>query len=188
MRSPALELRRHLEVLSRSLFGILAGIALAACGSVAAVPQSAPVATLAVAAPSPTATPSVRAAASPTAVPTASPTPAVPTATATVLLAPTSTTVPVVPTSAPAESQQSVAAPAGVTPDRPFGARTRDSGCQAHDALPDNACTPGAIFPDATAAEICRPGYSSSVRSVPPEVSRQVYREYGIVERTSRRV
>lgn len=35
-----------------------------------------------------------------------------------------------------------------------------------------------------TAPQICQRGYSSSVRSVPAEVSREVYREYGIVERT----
>jgi hypothetical protein len=54
-----------------------------------------------------------------------------------------------------------------------------------HDGLPDSACTPGAIFPDATAEQICKPGYSSSVRSVPAEVSRAVYAEYGIVERSA---
>jgi hypothetical protein len=53
-----------------------------------------------------------------------------------------------------------------------------------HDALPDSACTPGAIFPDATAEQICKPGYSSSVRNVPAEVSRAVYAEYGIVDRS----
>jgi hypothetical protein len=52
-----------------------------------------------------------------------------------------------------------------------------------HDGLPDSDCTPGAVFPDATAAQICRPGYSSSVRNVPSEVSRMVYAEYGITER-----
>jgi hypothetical protein len=51
--------------------------------------------------------------------------------------------------------------------------------------LPDSACTPGAIFPDATTEEICKPGYSSSVRNVPAEVGRAVYAEYGIVERSS---
>jgi hypothetical protein len=53
-----------------------------------------------------------------------------------------------------------------------------------HDALPDSACTPGAIFPDATADQICKPGYSSSVRNVPAEVSRAVYAEYGISDRS----
>jgi hypothetical protein len=52
-----------------------------------------------------------------------------------------------------------------------------------HDALPDNACTPGAVFPDVTEAQICQRGYSSSVRNVPAEVSREVYRSYRIAQR-----
>src|SRR5207249_9717998 len=51
-------------------------------------------------------------------------------------------------------------------------------------ALPDSACTPGAIFPNVTADQVCQRGYSASVRNVPAAVSREVYREYGIVERT----
>lgn len=70
------------------------------------------------------------------------------------------------------------------TPDRPFGPRTKDSGCIAQNGLPDSACTPGAVFPDATAAQICRSGYSSSVRDVPAEVSRMVYADYGIAARS----
>jgi hypothetical protein len=54
-----------------------------------------------------------------------------------------------------------------------------------HDALPDTACTPGAVFPDVTAAQICLRGYSSSVRNVPAELSREVYRAYGITQRTT---
>jgi hypothetical protein len=53
-----------------------------------------------------------------------------------------------------------------------------------HDALPDAACTPGAIFPDASSEQICKPGYSSSVRNVPAEVTREVYASYGVVERS----
>jgi hypothetical protein len=52
--------------------------------------------------------------------------------------------------------------------------------------VPDSACTPGAIFPDVTAAQICQRGYSSSVRNIPAEVSREVYRAYGITQRTTR--
>jgi hypothetical protein len=40
------------------------------------------------------------------------------------------------------------------------------------------------VFPDATASQICKPGYSSSVRDVPAEVSRMVYAEYGIAARS----
>jgi hypothetical protein len=39
------------------------------------------------------------------------------------------------------------------------------------------------VFPDATAAQICKSGYSSSVRDVPAEVSRMVYTAYGIAQR-----
>jgi hypothetical protein len=82
-------------------------------------------------------------------------------------------------------SSQAAITPAGATPDRPFGPRTKDSACAVHDALLDSACTPGAVFPDVTAERVCQPGYSSSVRDVQAEVSREVYREYGIVERTT---
>jgi hypothetical protein len=91
------------------------------------------------------------------------------------------------PATSPADASSAVAAPvpAGATPDRPFGARTRDSGCTTHDGRPDSACTPGAIFPDVTATQVCQRGYSASVRNVPAVVSHEVYREYGIVERTT---
>jgi hypothetical protein len=78
-----------------------------------------------------------------------------------------------------------VLSPVGATPDRPFGPRTRDTGCEVHGALPDTVCTPGAVFPDVTAAQICQRGYSSSVRNVPSEVGREVYRAYGITQRTT---
>ncbi|MBV9169740.1 MAG: HNH endonuclease [Chloroflexi bacterium] len=77
------------------------------------------------------------------------------------------------------------APPAGVTPDRPFGPRTRDTDCMARGGRPDGACTPGAIIPDVTSDQVCRPGYSSSVRNVPAELSREVYAAYGVVERTA---
>ncbi len=76
-------------------------------------------------------------------------------------------------------------AAADAPPGQPFGARTRASGCVVHDGLPDSACTPGAIFPDATTDQICKPGYSASVRSVPVDVSRAVYAAYGIAEHAS---
>ncbi|MFL5629079.1 MAG: HNH endonuclease [Ktedonobacteraceae bacterium] len=61
-----------------------------------------------------------------------------------------------------------------------WGVRTKTSGCQAHGGLPDSACTPGAIFSDATKADVCRSGYSKSVRNVPQSEKNQVYAEYGI--------
>jgi hypothetical protein len=82
--------------------------------------------------------------------------------------------------SIPAAYQGVAAAPA---PGRPFGDRTRDSGCTVHDSLPDSACTPGAVFADVTVEQICRTGYSASVRNVPAATSREVYRAYGISER-----
>ena len=77
--------------------------------------------------------------------------------------------------------------PAPATPTTPstpgsgtMGHRTKTSGCVSNNALPDPACTPGAIFPDATKDKICVPGYSTSVRNVPQAEKDQVYAEYGI--------
>ncbi len=61
-----------------------------------------------------------------------------------------------------------------------IGQRTKTSGCVSQNGLPDPACTPGAIFPDATKEQICTPGYSKSVRDVPTSVKDQAYGEYGI--------
>ncbi|HKV59835.1 MAG TPA: HNH endonuclease [Ktedonobacteraceae bacterium] len=61
-----------------------------------------------------------------------------------------------------------------------LGKQTKTSGCVAHGGLPDSACTPGAIFPNATVQQICTPGYASSVRNVPFSEADQVYAEYGI--------
>ncbi len=66
-----------------------------------------------------------------------------------------------------------------------IGKRTKTSGCVSHNALPDSACTPGAIFPDATTDKICQPGYSSSVRNVSTSTKNEVYSEYGISEHTT---
>lgn len=61
-----------------------------------------------------------------------------------------------------------------------FGVQTKTSGCQAHDGLPDSACTPGALMPNVTVSQICTSGYASSVRNVPTSEKNQVYAEYGI--------
>jgi len=61
-----------------------------------------------------------------------------------------------------------------------IGQRTKTSDCVASNGLPDSACTPGAIFPDATKEQICTPGYSSQVRDVPDSVKDQAYAEYAI--------
>jgi len=55
----------------------------------------------------------------------------------------------------------------------------------AHGGLPDSACTPGAIFPNATQQAICKPGYSRSVRNVPSSEKDQVYAEYNITHHST---
>ncbi len=66
-----------------------------------------------------------------------------------------------------------------------FGVQLKTAGCRVNDKFPDSACTPGAIFSDATVNQICQSGYSSSVRNVPTSEKDQVYAEYGIVSRTT---
>lgn len=61
-----------------------------------------------------------------------------------------------------------------------IGQRTKTSDCAAANALPDAACTPGAIFADVTKDQVCVPGYSKSVRDVTESVKNQAYAEYGI--------
>src|SRR5207237_5508012 len=61
-----------------------------------------------------------------------------------------------------------------------FGVQTKTSGCQAHNGLPDSACTPGAILSIGTKDAICKSGYAKSVRNVPHREKKQVYAEYGI--------
>jgi hypothetical protein len=61
-----------------------------------------------------------------------------------------------------------------------WGVQTKTAGCLAHGGLPDSACTPGAIFPQATQEKICVPGYARSVRDVPQSLKDKVYEEYTI--------
>ncbi len=68
----------------------------------------------------------------------------------------------------------------GNAPAGQLGQRTRTSGCRASGALPDSACTPGAIVQSATREQICQPGYARNVRDVPDSEKEQVYAEYGI--------
>jgi hypothetical protein len=68
----------------------------------------------------------------------------------------------------------------GPTGSHQFGVQTKTSGCQAHNGLPDSACTPGALLAGATKDKICVPGYSSGVRNVTTAEKDQVYAEYGI--------
>ncbi len=66
-----------------------------------------------------------------------------------------------------------------------FGVQTKTSGCMAHDALQDSACTPGAIFPNVTQQQVCTSGYARSVRNVPTSEKNVVYAEYGITHHTT---
>ncbi|WP_235845947.1 HNH endonuclease [Dictyobacter aurantiacus] len=66
-----------------------------------------------------------------------------------------------------------------------IGHRSKTSGCQAQGGLQDKQCTPGAIFSNATASQICRSGYSKSVRNVPVSVKDEVYAEYGITHHSA---
>ncbi len=61
-----------------------------------------------------------------------------------------------------------------------LGTRTKTSGCVSSNALPDPACTPGAILADATKDKICVAGYAGETRNVPQSEKDQVYAEYGI--------
>ena len=63
-----------------------------------------------------------------------------------------------------------------------IGERTKTSGCVSNNGLPDPACTPGDILPEATKDQICVSGYSSKVRNVPDSVKNAVYAEYGITQ------
>lgn len=57
--------------------------------------------------------------------------------------------------------------------------RTKTTSCAINGALQDFACTPGAIF-NVTAKQICKPGYSKSVRNVSTKIKNQVFKEYGV--------
>src|SRR5262249_41174735 len=71
-----------------------------------------------------------------------------------------------------------------ITGSNQFGVQSKTSGCVASGGLPDSACTPGAIFTDATKDKICQSGYASSVRNVPTSEKDKVYEEYGIASRS----
>lgn len=66
-----------------------------------------------------------------------------------------------------------------------IGTRTKTTGCQVSGALPDQACTPGAILVAATKDDICRTGYSASVRNVSTTTKNEVYAEYGIASHST---
>ncbi len=61
-----------------------------------------------------------------------------------------------------------------------LGAVEKTSGCEVDGALPDAACTPGAVFADATPSQICVSGYTKQVRSVSVKLKKQIYAAYDI--------
>ncbi len=61
-----------------------------------------------------------------------------------------------------------------------FDNRVKDADCHVDGPLPDHACSPGAIFPEATVEQICVKGYTQAVRDVPVSLKKKVYGEYGI--------
>lgn len=61
-----------------------------------------------------------------------------------------------------------------------IGQRTKEAGCVVNGPIQDKECTPGAVFPEATAEQICVRGYSKGVRNVPYAVKKEAYLEYGI--------
>jgi competence protein ComEC len=67
-------------------------------------------------------------------------------------------------------------------PPQPFiqDLKTKSADCHANGSLPDRACSPGAIFPNATVAQICVSGYTKTVRNVPLSLRKKVFAEYGI--------
>jgi hypothetical protein len=60
-----------------------------------------------------------------------------------------------------------------------YGVRTKTSGCVANQALPDPACSSGAVLTTDTSV-ICVSGYTQKVRDVPLSEKEQVFAEYGI--------
>lgn len=61
-----------------------------------------------------------------------------------------------------------------------FDERVQTADCHVNGPLPDHACSPGAIFPEATVATICVKGYTQTVRNVSASLKKKVYQEYGI--------
>jgi len=62
-----------------------------------------------------------------------------------------------------------------------LGNRTKTVGCLAANALPDRACTPGAVDTSLTKDVLCSSRFSTkSVRNVPAQEKQTVYQEYSI--------
>ena len=60
--------------------------------------------------------------------------------------------------------------------------QARPPHCHTQSGLPDASCTPGAVFSNATVAQICKAGYAQSVRNVSQAEKDKVFAEYGIAQ------
>ncbi len=80
---------------------------------------------------------------------------------------------------APMTSEPSVKAPSERS--QPQVARSLEPLLDDVPYLPNRKLTPGSVFKEATAAQVCIPGYSRRVRNVPYEEKAEVYRRYGIL-------
>lgn len=79
-----------------------------------------------------------------------------------------------------AKMRQMAAALSAVSSTPSLGERVKFADCALNGVLPDHECTPGSIFPDATLARICVPGYTKTVRKVSPKLRKKVFAEYGV--------
>ncbi len=61
--------------------------------------------------------------------------------------------------------------------------RTKTNDCEVNGAFPDRACTPGAVFKNATKEIVCVSGYSKTVRLVSQSTKEAIYKAYGITSR-----
>jgi hypothetical protein len=93
---------------------------------------------------------------------------------------PATTNSPAAPTH-PVTSSLAAPAPARTTSrPKPTPSPTGTLRWQAKVALPDHQITPGAVFPGATASQVCTPGWAEAHRNVPDEIRYQVFAEYGL--------
>jgi hypothetical protein len=62
----------------------------------------------------------------------------------------------------------------------PIGQPTKRLGCAIQGPLPEQACTPGAVFESVTVEQVCTPGYARGVRTVTTSTKTEVDAEDGI--------
>lgn len=61
-----------------------------------------------------------------------------------------------------------------------FPVSTKTEGCTVNGPLPDNDCTPGAVFPGVDTDTICVKGYTKTVRNVSVSLKKKIYASYGL--------